>query len=215
MAEPRIPEHDWNIIEHRYRRWCEEKGFRCLIPTFKELEGARGQQIPGTNLLTKDEIREILIMCQQHDPVDDGYLPIVDKHGNDIPEGKRTPFVKKYFEKWLTIRYKFSGVQSTFFECPSWVYTEMRIIFQRLVPIFFRRVQGNMRKKAFPNYNYVISRILDLLNMNHARRDFPMPRTKNKRRNLNEVWKAFCKDLQWPYINSDDLEFPLNGPKFR
>lgn len=114
-------------------------------------------------------------------------------------------YVKKYFEKWLTIRFRLSGVRSLAQKVPHWIGEEMCIMFQELQRAFWYTIYDRNSRKSMPSYNFVICRLLDMLNQSHACADFPELKTDNKKRKLREYWRRICRYMQWPYINSDEM----------
>ncbi len=213
MQEPPIPEHDWDIICEEYRGWCTDESTRCLIPSGEELR-TTGGRVRGTIFLTKEEIRAILVRCDAPHPgrvtrgaiVND--LEYTWLEQNDDPEApgyvKRGHFVKKYYEKWITIRYRFSGVGSMADTIPHWVLTEMCIAFTELQPAFWKVVYDPNERKSLISYNWIFARLLDMYGQPHAAVDFPGLKTDSKRRKLDEYWRRICAFMRWPYINSSD-----------
>lgn len=197
QCEPEIPEDDWHWILDAYNEWCfTNKGrYPRVLPTPAQLR-TTSVQIPGTFLLTKEEVRSLLVLVETRD-----YSQFIDFE-DDRP--KVGHYVKKYYEKWLTIRWRLSGERSMACEVPDWVFAELKSMFQALQPAFWQCIYDTSSRKSFPSYNFVICRLLDLLGFSECNVDFPCLKTDAKRKKLQEYWHRICKFMQWPYINSQE-----------
>jgi hypothetical protein len=102
MQEPPIPELDWQLICEEYKEWCKDESTRCVIPSSADIRAAGGR-VRGTILLTKEEIRTILVRCDAPHPgrkvtgATIADLEYVWEEQNEDPEGagyvKRGHFV--------------------------------------------------------------------------------------------------------------------------
>jgi len=185
LVEPDIPLHDWDEIDACFVEFMRNKGLRAVIPTVEQLREARGSRIDACYQLTKEEISLILQSADTVKPTD---------HYFEIERGY---FKRRYLEKWLRIRWHFCGKGTYFAELPVWVVPDLRSMFHALQPAFYNVVYDRQNRKSFPSYNFGICRLLDLCNQSHACSDFPMLKTKAKRRRLNEYWWNMCHFMQW------------------
>lgn len=140
---------------------------------------------------------------------DDGRLAIPTKEfirsllrGID-DELQKPRFVLKYLEKFLTIRYRLCGVKSFGAEAPGWLIEEMKSMFRQLEIPFDRIVRRRGSRYSFPNYNFVIRRLFDLLGCPNFGLDFPPLKSNKKRIEIVAIWISLVRFLNWPYINSD------------
>ncbi len=218
QTEPGIPESDWSRIVDSYLFWAKSQRLEPYVPTVEQLKSASGR-IPGTILLEKEEIRAILVDADTRPRPFYTYTALNHATGevvtcskeenHDDPEAanyvKVGHYVKKYFEKWLTIRYRLSGVKSMASTVPSWIGEEMCITFQSLQKAFWHTIYDKSDRTSMPSYNYIICRLLDLLGLSRACVDFPELKTETKKRKLREYWRRICLYMRWPYINSDEM----------
>ena len=192
MQETAVPADDWETFLCAFHDWCLRKGFRYIIPTREQLYSHIGR-IPGTVYTTKEDIRDILVECQNRCPLKfpaDGSDPVANK------------FCRKYLEKWLSIRYRLCGVKSTFSECPAWLIEALKEYFPMVVTAFMRLIHDRTGRKRMIGYNFVFRRLLDLFGFTFCCVDFPVKDTKASKTYIIH-WKIICKYYQWPYINSD------------
>lgn len=205
-TEPRIPPADWEVICNEFVEWARERGYLDNhVPTRKELR-KRGR-VPGTLLLSKDEVREILLRCDRHasdpQPQPGDYNYGVEPHDPDFIRFGR--FRERYLEKWLTIRWRLSGVGTAADDVPATVLDEVIELFQKCMPAFRAVVYERGVRTSFIGYNFVLCRLFDLLGFSHCNEDFPTLKTPKRQRVLQEFWKKICAFNLWPYINSDEL----------
>jgi len=140
---------------------------------------------------TKAEIRRLLVA--------------LDKQR--VARGKKPRFIRKYLEKWLTIRYILTGHASRGTVAPDWLVREIQTRFERNLASFKTDIKGRGRYSII-NLNFVIRRILDLVGMRWYAVDFPPLKTESKRKRLVQMWVTVCRCTGWPYINSDQITFP-------
>jgi len=188
LSEPGINEKDWEEIETSFIRFVIRRGFIPVIPTGEQLRKSRGKQIDHTWLLTKPECREVLEDCDTVREED------TDSVGNVLM--RRGHFKKKYYERWMTIRWRFSGVNSK--SNPTLVEI-IKDDFPRLEEAF-RATIGRNERKYFPNYNAMFHFLLELYNCEDLADAFPLPKTLRSRNKAEEFWWRFCGFLQWPCI---------------
>lgn len=146
---------------------------------------------PGGSTVSKDQIRQLLAG--------------IDK--DRVERGKKPRFIRKYLEKWLTIRYELTGWRSRGYYASQLLVQAIRKRFAELLPCFKRRIKGNGRYSII-NINFLFRRIFDLEDAAWFAPDFPPLKTDSKRKKLVQMWTEICLELDYPYINSDSVTFP-------
>lgn len=145
----------------------------------------------GGDTVSKDEIRNILAQ--------------IDK--DRVAAGKKPRFIRKYLEKWLTIRYELTGDRSRGYYAPETLVLAIRKRFAEVLPCFKRRIKGNGRYSII-SINFLFRRFFDLEDEPWFAADFPPLKTDAKRKKLVQMWTEVCLELDYPYINSDYATFP-------
>lgn len=202
-TEPAIPAKDWEVILTEFVGWCQEKGLQNVhIPDIYELR--RGKGLPGTVVLTKEEIGEILDRCdvkrEQPGPGDWNFG--MDSSDPDFIQFGL--FKRRYLERWYSIRWRLSGVGTTADKLPAQALTAICEVFLEVVEAF-RRVVYKRGRTSMLSYNFVLCRIFDLLGLSDCNADFPELQSPKKRQEMSEYWKRICAYHFWPYINTDEL----------
>ena len=195
MQEPPILEDDWEFIESAYTNYCDEElhcGWR--IPTGQELLQSKGKAIEHCVILTKHDINIILQRAEDLKEENCKY---------DEPPPNCHYFLKKYGEKWLTIRWRFCGLASTARKAPKELLVCLLEDFEHLEEAFRQVVYDPLKRKAFPHYNTVIYHLLELYNCVHLGGDFPGLETRRAKKKIELYWWQMCKYLKWPYISKD------------
>lgn len=172
----------WRLVEPP----IPTKDWRAIERAFKKLHGSVQ---PDT--ISKDEIRRIL----------------ADIDAQRVARGKKRRFIRKYLEKWLSIRANLTGHKSRGVYAPSWLVNNIRERFAQLLVPFKKLVKGNGRYSVI-NLNFTFRRLLDLEGMSWYAVDFPPLKTPAKRKKLVYMWVDCCKQTGWPYINTDQITFP-------
>jgi len=189
LTEPGITGQDWEEITNEFSEYVIQRGFIPVIPTGEQLRNSRGSHIARTYVLTKEECRTILENCDIVKDEDS------DSMGNVLFQ--RGHFKRRYYERWLTIRWRFSGVRSL--SHPDLVAV-VREDFPRLEEAF-RHTVGRYERKYFPNYNAMINFLFELYEcQDYAEEAFPLPTSLQARNKAEEFWWRFCKYLQWPCL---------------
>lgn len=192
MQETPIPADDWEIFLCAFHDWCLKQRLKYIIPTREQLSQNNGR-IAGTVCTTKQEIRDILVECENRCPLtypDDGSDPVKNK------------FCRKYLEKWLSIRRRLCGVKSSYAKCPAWLIEALKEYFEMVVSAFMKVIHQQQGRKRMIGYNFVFRRLFDLFGFTFCCDDFPTKNTKSNMENIG-FWRIICKYYQWPYINSD------------
>lgn len=141
----------------------------------------------------KAVIRDVLLDCDR-----------------ELLAAKYTPyFVKKYLEKWLTIREMLDLKESMGVFVPESAVHDLRRLFAQIKVPVETKIKGVNGRRSFPNYNFVFRRLLELIGLRDAVVDFPPLKTKPKRHNLEAMWRVICAENGWPYINTDAEHFLL------
>lgn len=118
-------------------------------------------------------------------------------------EAPTPSFGTKYLEKWLTIRWRFCGLASSGQSAPPDLLDLLMDDFAHLEEAFAHSVQDPLGRKAFPSYNTILYRLLELYNCVHLAVDLPQLKTRRARKKTELFWWQMCKYLKWPYISSD------------
>ncbi len=221
MAEPRIPDRIWDKIDVGFLDYTAELGFAVNVPSARELAASGGRQLPNTYVLSKEEVATILARAESLDDFADieDTPPKPKRRGRrrmctlmkEVEAARRKRKDKKgwmkdkFLEKWLTIRWRYSGKTSRFHECPAWIAPTLQEQFQLLQPAFRACVYDSVKRRSFPNYSFGFRRLLELNGQDHALVDFPLLKTRRKRLKLDDYWWRMCKFMQWPYINCDQI----------
>ena len=77
---------------------------------------------------------------------------------------------------------------------------KIKAMFKEVQPAFSRVCPAT--RSNFLQYNYVISRILLLLNEPELASYFPPLKSREKQAMAESTWKAICADLGWPFMPS-------------
>lgn len=205
QSEKPVPKEDFRIIEHEWRKYLNQLGVPAVLPTKAALKRSRGKLISGCHPLEKRDIRCILRACDaviEKEREDQLAFCTDNPLWNEMREEmgeKKQRFVRKYLEKWLSLRWRFTGQHSTAALCPASVFSDLEDYFLKLEEAFGRCIQPGERK-AFPNYNEAIRNLLQLMFLEHLSSDFPGLSTKRARNKNNYFWWIFCKYHRWPYL---------------
>lgn len=106
--------------------------------------------------------------------------------------------LNKYYEHTQYIRAKILGQDPDPFT-PE-LENKLRIMFKEVqTPFKKHKPQG---RKNFLSYSYVFNKFLELLNEKKYMYKFPLPKSTNKLRNMDEVWKLIVEDLAEANPNS-------------
>lgn len=124
-----------------------------------------------------------------------------------VAAGKKQRFIRKYNEKWLTLRYLLGGRKSRGTYASERVVREVRSLLVHVLSAFKARVKGKGRYSII-NINFLFRRVFDLLGISWFAIDFPPLKTEAKRIKLVQMWVDCCDFLNWPYINNDQVTFP-------
>jgi hypothetical protein len=192
LQEPEISGDDWLVIEWQFDEWCKQThGRRFPKPSGREL--ARGKGIPhkGCLILSKADVRAVLHNCD---------LVKEEDYPWPLEKPAKNYFKKKYLERWLTIRWRFSGQGSTSRYVASELVELLYGDFDKLEEAH-RILAPKFGRKSFPNYNTIIYRVLELYNCEFLAEDFPPLRTRKAARKIEILWWHYCKYLRWPYIS--------------
>lgn len=204
-TEKPIPKHDLAVIKKEWRRYLHGLGVPGVLPTKAALRKSRGKIISGCHPLEKSDIRSILRACDARleairkkklaEWPDD---PMWKCYRDEIGEQSKS-FVKRYLEKWLSLRWRFTGQHSTAAECPHENFDQLQEYLGKLDRSFPACFAGEKRK-AFPNWNEVTRNLLQLLFLEHLGGDFPGLRTQRAKNRANYHWWKFCRFHKWPYL---------------
>lgn len=110
-------------------------------------------------------------------------------------------------EKFLSLRYDLCGIRSYGQDATNDIVEEARTFFRQLQLPFTIVTAFSAERTSFPNYNFAIRRIWDLIGFPEFGHDFPPLKSKKKRQEIIGLWLPLITYLQWPYINSDGALF--------
>ena len=207
-TEPPINKKDWALIEEQFRVFCDERHISFKIPTSRELAGCGGKIIPGCYSLQKEDVRELLGKCElvaeERRLAARDYYPDhpLFKFQREEAGERHVGFLSKYLEKWLSIRRRFSGEQTTGKLCPPRTYEELVRRLKMLDRAFWVCIR-NEKRKSFPCFNEMVRNIFDLLDQPQFGVDFPALNTRRARKKAVIHWWNFCKYLKWPFLLKD------------
>lgn len=179
---PVIPSDDWDEIEFRFRDFCRNR-FKGRIPSHQELQCGNGRQLSETVVLARKEVLSILTACD-------------DRLAN---EGQEKRFVRLYLSGWLVIRYRFSGVRSTYFSCSPFELEQLEQLFAQVLKYKLHEPKFNL------NFNFIFRRLFDLIGRPDCCDDFPRQKTVWREKKNIDFWIRNCTFNKWPYINSDKI----------
>jgi len=150
------------------------------------------------HVLTKEELRDVLWD--------------IDLTKQRLNAYYKPYFVKKYLEKYLTIRCWVSeGVESKGAQLPQpqreALFYVLSTLFARLQEPFDVMAKVCWNRHSFVNYNFIFRRLLDLIDQSNLATDFPPLKNKRKRNDIILMWIDLIIYLDWPYINSDGANF--------
>lgn len=204
QAEKPVAKEHWIIIEQQWRVYLNQLGVPAVLPTATALRRSRGTLIPGCHPLEKEDIRAILRACdavnkkEREEELamwpDD---PLYQIYRDNVPN--YPSFTKKYLEKWISLRWRFTGQSSTANNCPAEVFELLNNYWDKLDAAFPHCVQSEKRK-AFMSYNEATKNLLQLLFLEKLAADFPGLRTQRAKNKADFYWWQFCRYYQWPYL---------------
>lgn len=204
QSEKPVPKAHWIIIERQWRLYLAELGVPAVLPTSAALRRARGALISGCHPLKKEDIRTILRHCdavnkQEREDALSMWPdhPMWKIYRDDVPELPN--FTTKYLEKWISLRWRFTGQSSTADSCPAQLFETLVNYFEKLDVAFPHCIQ-NQKRRAFPSYNETTKNLLQLLFLERLASDFPGLRTERAKNKSDFYWWQFCKYYQWPYL---------------
>lgn len=185
--EPLIGEDEWETIR---QQWCILSN-QPFAPRRRWPEDPPPIW-PPDHILTRDDCRLMLRMIDNRRR----------KHG--LPAN----YVKRYFEKFLSIRRLLCGVHSTGENVTDATVERMKRLFDVIQNPFGRNVRTKTPRYSFISYNFTFRRIFDLLGVADLYSvDFPPLKSRKKREDVIWLWIRLITAMKWPYINSDAKVF--------
>lgn len=106
-------------------------------------------------------------------------------------------FVKKYLEKYFSIRKELCGVDSFGAQAEDNLIIFLREMFAKLQVPFEIIVRMQGKRYSFPNYNFCLRRLLDLYGRSDYCLDFPPLKSKKKREDIIMMWLQLITYLKW------------------
>lgn len=192
MLEPTIDPTDWERIRHQYLSWAPDTlGKYPCIPTGQQLRNSRGQPIAGCIVLTKEEIRSLLHAC---DVVRSENLGEFAENGY---------YVRKYLERWISIRWRLSGYGGVAEDVRENVLELLLDDFPRVEEGFRQKAQQFLKRKSLLPYNDVYARLLKLYDLEQYATDFPPLKTRRARKKSLLCWWFICSYWGWPFLEKE------------
>lgn len=189
MLEPIIDGSDLRTIEREWNR-LTGKHTGKPDPFFADSRWYRTestQQQLCTHILTKEGCRKMLWHIDN----------------NLRRYNEPAYFVKKYLEKYFSIRKHLCHMDSTGLNVDGDLLMFLHERFAALQAPFNLFVRSDGVRYSFPNYNFCLRRLFDLYGTPECCWDFPPLKSKRKREDIVHMWLKLVRYLQWPYINSD------------
>lgn len=191
MEEPEIDEGDWEQICASYLDVGIRKYGRApTIPTTTELRESKGRLVPGAMPLTKSDVRSILSAC-------DAVI------SSDIDDKEGPRFIRRYFEKWIKIRWRLTGFAGTNRFVSGSLVEMILEDFPRVEQGFRMAVQPKYGRKAM-SYNEFTRRLMELYSMEDLNEDFPSLKTDRARKRSYLYWWHICKYQRWPFLCNEN-----------
>lgn len=103
--------------------------------------------------------------------------------------------MQKYIEKWLQIMHAITGCAPPMLSSHQVLHLDM--LFLALQEPFKRAAPDSRRN--FLNYNYVMHRLLDKMDLGFLKIFFPLIKSKSKLRALDRIYEKMCEELDWDY----------------
>lgn len=187
MADPDIDPDSWEFISEQFLDFVlRTHGWMPHIPSTTELRECHGIQIEHTFCLDKRGVRSILNACDA--------IILADTDSEQPPT-----YTRRFLKKWVSIRWKFSGVQGTS-RYTSPVFLELLCEdFQKVERAFEIVIQHRFKRKAMC-YNEFINRLMELHRFGDLAKDFPPLNTSRAKQRTYIYWWHICKYLQWPFL---------------
>tara|TARA_B100000795_G_scaffold261632_1_gene238600 strand:+ start:101 stop:1159 length:1059 start_codon:yes stop_codon:yes gene_type:complete len=122
----------------------------------------------------------------------DGTCNVLNKES--IRRVLRSLNLQIYIEKWLQIIFRITGIQPP---CPGpLVVLQLDALFNELQQPFESQKPKN--RKNFLNYNYTFNQLFQKMGCPQFCMFFPMIKSKQKLRTLDDTWKRMTETINWP-----------------
>ncbi len=106
--------------------------------------------------------------------------------------------LSKYYEHIPYIVNKISGKQSPIMSRE--IEDKLRLMFKEIQIPFAKACPSD--RKNFLNYNYIIHKFVELLELDDFIDCFPLLKSREKLYQQDQIWKKICDELQWEFIPS-------------
>ena len=113
-----------------------------------------------------------------------------------IREALRSMRQQKFVEKWIAIQCHLTDTPPP--NPDAAVVERLRVMFATIERHFHNRKPAG--RKSMINYNFLFVRTLQHLGQHQYIRFFPLLKSKNKIKQLDDVWRLICSDIDWPYL---------------
>lgn len=116
------------------------------------------------------------------------------------PDDEQGPrFVRRYFEKWIRIRWRLTGFAGTNRYVSHSLIEIILEDFPRVEEGFRMAVQTKFGRKSM-SYNEFMRRLMELYSLEDLNEDFPGLKTDRARKRSYLYWWHICKFRQWPFL---------------
>ena len=75
---------------------------------------------------------------------------------------------------------------------------KLRLMFKEIQIPFAKACPSD--RKNFLNYNYIIHKFVELLELDDFIDCFPLLKSREKLYQQDQIWKKICDELQWEFI---------------
>ena len=155
-------------------------------------------------LLAQFQAKEVTIIPEE--VLDAIYVEIKKERIKDmklITNSKIRQYLKKlklskYYEHIPYIVNKISGKQSPIMSRE--IEDKLRLMFKEIQIPFAKACPSD--RKNFLNYNYIIHKFVELLELDDFIDCFPLLKSREKLYQQDQIWKKICDELQWEFIAS-------------
>ena len=155
-------------------------------------------------LLAQFQAKEVTIIPEE--VLDSIYVEIKKERIKDmklITNSKIRQYLKKlklskYYEHIPYIVNKISGKQSPIMSRE--IEDKLRLMFKEIQIPFAKSCPSD--RKNFLNYNYIIHKFVELLELDDFIDCFPLLKSREKLYQQDQIWKKICDELQWEFIPS-------------
>lgn len=145
-----------------------------------QLQGKEGKDVP----------KEILETVTNHLP------DPLSTNVTEIRAVLRKLKLTKYVENVFYITFAITGQEPPFI--PRESEDKMIRLFSRIL-VAYGNIE-NHKRRSFPNYYYIVYKLLELMGHTDLLVRVPMLKTKLRVKHHDQIWKQLCGELDWTFI---------------